>query len=329
MATFHTHPVEGGPEAIPVALHRREGATLYVRPLEPGESAAPISYDPLLDSVVLMIAVMYGAPGASDDAGGQTTPPIRVVYDGEDGDVVFVRTLRVGEADTARPVYVKPGQRIDLKPNAFIVHLDVLDSQLVADSVGYAPLTHTVWSWLSLGMRDKSGRELLYVLAAARRLDAAAAAWTRVKDGLEVIRTWPTDTANPAVRARSFALVADLELAMIALRRVIAMVMNAEGCVGIRAAIPAVISVNSRHVKAIRDSFEHIDERALGSVRGASSPDAASIFRQGRLASEGVVSYGSHELSIETVDDLLSESRSFIKTGIVELVGTDALTPRR
>ncbi|PKQ14206.1 MAG: hypothetical protein CVT68_13080 [Actinobacteria bacterium HGW-Actinobacteria-8] len=251
------------------------------------------------------------------------------MYDAEDGDTVFVRTLRAGETDDGRPVYVKPGQRIDLKPNAFIVHLDTLDAQLVQDSEGYAPLTHTVWSWLSLGMKDKSGPQLLYVLAAARRLDAAAAAWARVVEGLAVIRAWPSDTVNPVVRARGFALVADLELAMIALRRVVAMVLNAKRRIGIRAEVPVVVSANNAHVRAIRDSFEHIDERALGAGRGASSGDATSIFRQGRLISDGVVSYGPHELSIETVDRLLSESRDFLKAAIVELVGTDALTPRR
>jgi hypothetical protein len=272
------------------------------------------------------------SPGDAGEVppGEAVTPYLRLVPDDypPEGDVVYARSLRPGEPDDGRGVTLAAGQRLGFKRGALVVYLELLDDQLVRESPDYAPLSHTVWSWLSLGAKHREGDpEVLYVMAAARRLDAAAAAWARVTGELEAVRALDVDQIDPTARARLFAIGADLELAVIALRRVIAMVEYAGANIGSSVAIPQLIEANSAHVKAIRDAFEHIDERALGRAGNAKPPEATGIFKQGRLISDGVVSYGPHEVSMATVTDLLASCRQFLKDSLVEIVGAEALEP--
>lgn len=260
----------------------------------------------------------------------QLTGWLRLVPDDypPEGDVIFARSLRPGESDDGQGVTLAAGQRLGFKPGALVVYLDALDDQFVRESTDYAPLSHTVWSWLWFGAKDREGQsEVLYVMAAARRLDAATAAWARVVGELGAIRALEVEQIDPSLRARLFAVGADMELAIIALRRVVAMVESATTAIGSRLSTPPVIASNSAHIKAIRDAFEHIDERALGRAGRATPPEATSIFRQGRLISDDVISYGAHEISVTTVTELLAACRQFLKDALAEVVGTNALEP--
>ena len=57
-------------------------------------------------------------------------------------------------------------------------------------------------------------------------------------------------------------------------------------------------------------------------------PEATSIFAQSRLLTDGVVSYGTHELPVAEVPALLAVCRQYLKDAAAELHGGGRITPR-
>ena len=97
---------------------------------------------------------------------------VRVVPDGRDGNIVLARSLRPGEKDDGTPVVVKPalGERLQLRPGSVQISIRDVDRYAKQGPDGYAPITNTIWTYLSIG--NPARPELLhYLLAAARRLD--------------------------------------------------------------------------------------------------------------------------------------------------------------
>lgn len=303
---------EGRP--LPVILHERDGHTLFVRELDPGEVLKPIRFHPGVDRVVLMkpIAATRLCLGPEEGADDALTHDTRVVPDGQEGSTVYMRTLRFGEADDGRRVHRKPGQRVAFRPGSLAIELDALDEHFASYAEGYAPLTNTVWTWLSLARQERDASSVRYVLAAARRLDAAAITWSRVTDLFAALEAMPEGSVGPRTRATAFELIALVELAIIALCRVVDMVGRAER-VGASVPIPAVVVRLSPDLKAIRDAFEHIDERATGKVRGEPHPQATSAFDQTRLLTQQVITYADLEVHAGDVGELLTSCRQFFK----------------
>ena len=80
---------------------------------------------------------------------------VRIVPDGRDGNVVFARSLRLGEADNGRGVAVAPerGERLAFKPGATHFVVSDIDACAFRGQDGYARITNTIWTWLILGGR--------------------------------------------------------------------------------------------------------------------------------------------------------------------------------
>lgn len=312
---FDSVGVEGRDGLVPVLLHSRDGSTLFVRELDPGETAVPIEARHGVDQVVLMTPihstmVCQSAVVGADDS---LTGPLRVVFDEQEGDTVYVRTLKRGEVDDGRRVHLKPGQRLGFRANSCSIDLDELDERFSAGIEGYAPLANTVWTWLNIGNpgeRDEGTSR--YLIAAARRLDAAAGTWERVTSELPSVEELTATSSNPATRARVFRLVADVEVAVIALGRVVDMVERANKQISTTVPVPEIVTKCSRDLKQIRDAFEHIDERALGRVKRQEHPSATSIFIQHRLLDDHVIAYAAHEVSFEEVSEILTSCRRFL-----------------
>lgn len=296
-------------------LEACEGRTAFVRELDPGEEAVPIMLDPGEYEIVLMTPIHSAMVCQTEEVGADDslTGPQRVVLEERDGETVYVRTLRRGEPDDGRRVHLRPGEKLVFQSGAFQVDLDDLDEQFSSDVDGYAPLTNTIWTWVSIRYEGGEHVGVLYVLAAARRLDAAAASWSRVLAELPTVEELTKTSSNPTTRAMIFQLVADMELAIIALGRVTDMIARAATAIGADVPVPEIILKRSKTLKEIRDAFEHIDERAMGQVHRQPSASATSIFRQHRLLEDRIIAYGRHEVSFDEVTQVLAESRRFLK----------------
>jgi hypothetical protein len=310
---FTALKVDGRP--LPVLLHERDGDAVFVRELDPGERLSPIRVRPGVDRVVLMTSISatrlcFGPTEGADDA---LTHPIRVVPDGRDGSAVFMRTLRFGEADDGRRVHLKPGESPVFRAGSLTIELDALDAEFARDADGYQPLSNTIWTWFMIAGREREAVHTRHVMAAARRLDAAAEAWSRVEGLFRALDEIGSESFGPNTRALVFQLLAGVELVVIALWRVVHMVEKTCSQRDVAPPLPAEVARLAPAVKEVRDAFEHIDERAAGEVRQRAHPDALSVFDQSRLLTEGVIAYGNHEISAGEVVGLLGECRQFFK----------------
>ena len=99
---------------------------------------------------------------------------VRIVPDGRDGDTIFARTLLPNESDTGASVIVDAckGEKLEFREGAILLTIQDVDRSASVDEYGYAPLTNTLWTWLSLG---GSLPQAVYKLlpSVGRRLDAS------------------------------------------------------------------------------------------------------------------------------------------------------------
>ena len=140
----------------------------------------------------------------------------------------------------------------------------------------YAPLTNTIWTWMSIG--PTLGAETLtrYLLAAARRLDAAQRSFRRIRDRLDAF-----DAAGPGPHTRLdvFEIVGDIETTVIALSRAIDMAMQVGALTPITTPVPASLTAVAPGLTKIRKAYEHIEDRAQGNInRRPDARQALTIF---------------------------------------------------
>ncbi len=191
---------------------------------------------------------------------------------------VYARTLRHGEEDDGRRVHVEPGESVTIEQ--LTVELDHVDAQQEATDSGYVPLTPVLWSWLSIG--ERSEVQYRYLLAAARRLDQA-------NEGLIAVERYRVAANEGAslgstFRRYAFALIGAVETTVVALGRAIDMAKKAAASIGTTVELPQAITTMEDAVVAIRNAYEHIEDRALGTVHGKSDLVALTIFDHATLA---------------------------------------------
>ena len=211
---------------------------------------------------------------------------VRVVPNGRDGNTVFGRTLNADEKDDGNGIELCPGEQLVFRPGDIELSLDDVDNRSPQLQTGYKPIANTIWTWFqAFGWP----REYLfrYLFATARRLDTAHALCCAVA---QACRT-PEDEPFLKSRSRWFEALGYAELACIALNRGIAMAVECPNKFGIEVETPKIIENMLPTSKAIRDAFEHIDERAVGKVRRIQDSESLSIFSQPDLVSEGVIRY--------------------------------------
>jgi hypothetical protein len=86
-----------------------------------------------------------------------------------------------------------------------------------------------------------------------------------------------------------------------------------------RVPVPKQLSKASAKVTAIRNAYEHIEDRAEGKVRGKPDPDALTIFDWRRLIMEQVVVYGTHELDLAAeAPALIGAMRQYFKDAVAD-----------
>jgi hypothetical protein len=242
---------------------------------------------------------------------------VRIVPDGRDGNVVFGRSLRPGEADDGRGVVVAPdrGERLAFKPGAIHFAVSDIDCRALRGPDGYARITNTIWTWLSFG-NDAKPDVLRYLLAAARRLDGAHALLK------QAMALHDEDAVNfTAKRDQMFLSLSLSEVFVVALSRTIDMLDGIRGEFSLATPLPSLLAEKKGGLTDMRNAFEHIEDRALGRVRGKAHADALSVFEQGGFPQKGL-SYAGKTLDLDKEALLLLlASRQFILDAAIEIGG--------
>lgn len=290
--------LEGGERPVRVVFDGREGHQVFVRQADPADGDPPrIPLRPG-DVPVLMEAVLEaGAHGTGEEIKyfGDLLMRMRLVPVGREPGQVFARILRRGEVDDGTRVHVRPGEQIVIEN--ITAELDAIDDVEHAATTGYTPLTPTLWAWLHLDA-DRPEGTVRYLLAAARRLDTAAGLFQR----LEPLRADASqkDLTGFATRRVRFELIGTVETAVVALSRAVDMATQAPKLIGTLVLVPSTIMERQQAVTAIRNAYEHIEDRALGLVglKGKPDPQALMIFNHQQLIEDDVITYAEHTLDL-------------------------------
>ena len=282
------------------SLTCRDGVSTR-RTLENTLTIGPITY----------ISINLGPKvGANDSLAG-----VRVVPAGRNGNRVYGRTLKHGEPDSGEGIPLEVGETLEFPAGSVSVTMADVDRYSEQGPDGYAPVANTVWTWLAIPPFKHDQVFVNYLLAAARRLDAAHAHCSGALRGLPKI---PNELGFRA-REAMFDALGDAESMCVALSRAIRMIARARATISAPAAIPEEVSAIEHAVLAIRDAFEHIDERAVGKARREDPSDAMSVFDQSDFFTSGVLRYAGHSLDIrEEAIPALIAGRKFIVEAATE-----------
>ena len=219
---------------------------------------------------------------------------VRVVPAGRNGNRVFGRTLNQGEPDSGAGIPIEPGETLEFPAGSISVTMADVDRYAKPGSDGYAPVANTVWTWLAIPPRQYDQTFLNYLLAAARRLDAAH---THCVGALSFLTDTPSEQGFPA-REVMFDALGNAESMCVALSRAIRMIARAQETISAPTAVPQEVNAIKDALLAIRDAFEHIDERAVGKARSENTVDALSVFDQSDFFASGVLRYAGYSLDI-------------------------------
>ncbi len=244
---------------------------------------------------------------------------VRIVPAGRNKNVVFGRTLAEGESDSGEPVSFFPyaGEELHFRPGSVQVSIRDIDRYAQPGPDGYSPVSNTLWTWLSFGSPPDPAL-FRFLFATARRLDSAHSLCVDALSGL-------TDRQEPFIKARErlFAALGLAELMCVAFSRSIDMIEKIKSQFSVQINLPASVLGSMAALREIRNAFEHIEDRAMGNVRGKPHADALSIFDQRDLISHGVLRYASHSLDLRaTVLPMMVEARRVVLEAAVATAGS-------
>lgn len=242
----------------------------------------------------------------------------RVVPDGREGAVVYARSLLPGEIDNGQPVLLRPdaGERLIFRPGTIRLSIEDADRATKPETDGYRPITNTIWTWLRLPP-PLDARLFRYLLASARRLDATHVLFAQITlimnnmSGNYIAR-----------RSQFFRALSTAEILVVALGRTIDLLDGLRENFSVHIPLPTTLDSKKQCIRELRNAFEHIDDRALGQVRGRPHPDALTIFDQQSFIQEGKLTYGQHSLQIaHEVIKMLLDARQYIRDITVQFAG--------
>ena len=143
---------------------------------------------------------------------------------GKDGNKVYGRTLNQGEPDSDEGIPVEAGETLEFPAGSISVTMAHVDQYSKPEANGYAPVANTVWSWLAIPPHENDQTFVNYLLAAARRLDAAHAHCS----GALRFLTDPPNEKGFRAREAMFDALGEAESMCIALSRAIRMINQAQ-----------------------------------------------------------------------------------------------------
>ena len=233
---------------------------------------------------------------------------IRVIPTGRDGSTVLARTLNYGEPDSGEGIVLQPGERLLFPPGSIKATVQDIDRVNTPDSYGYAVVANTVWTWLHIGP-SPDPKFFEYLFAAARRLDSAYALCVSAMSEFDNNPDWVLTKS----RERVFRALGNAELMCIALNRTDMMIKDIVATWSVATTLPDEVDTILPALTAIRNAFEHIDERAMGKARHEQQTDALSIFDQTEFVTSGILRYANYSLDLRSqVIPALIASRKFI-----------------
>ena len=224
---------------------------------------------------------------------------------------MYGRTLNHGEPDSGKGIPLEAGETLEFPAGSISVTMADVDRYSEPEADGYAPVTNTVWSWLAIPPREDDQTFVNYLLAAGRRLDKAH---MHCANALHVLTDSPNDLGFRAREAK-FNALGDAESMCVALSRAVRMIARARETISAPTVVPEEVSAIENAVLAIRDAFEHIDERAVGKARRENSTDALSVFDQSDFFASGVLRYAGHSLDVrrEAIPALIAGRRFIVE----------------
>ena len=247
---------------------------------------------------------------------------VRVVPEGRIDNVIYGRTLNPGEPDTGQAIIVERGNKLVFKVGRVKISLADVDRYSDPEPDGYLPLANTVWTWLQIPPFPEESF-FRFVFAAARRLDVAHSLY---RDALRDLVSHPNEPFIKS-RTRIFGALGNVALMCIALGRVVRMTLDLNSRFNLNTAVPRELIDIGGKLQAIRNAFEHIDERAIGRAHQESPNDARSIFNQEDLLTSLTVRYAEHSLNLKTqVIPVLTAGRRFIYESISETGSSKTVT---
>jgi hypothetical protein len=301
----------------PGVLDERVGGTVFVRNADPCD---PPAFPRILirpgDRIVLKTPVGFFGLNSTSEVGrvDDLIASARVVLDRREDGVVYGRTLRVAgsrRSMSSSDICSAPGSNTNCSPGRTWSRLPSSGSP---SETGYVNLAPVIWAWLQLS--PPTAESVRYVLAAARRLDAANRLLLSVQQARErlSIDADGGDVPGPTLRRHFADLLSSVEMLVVALGRVTDMVCSARSAIGSTVPVPRSVNAKKHAIRALRNACEHIEDRALGHVNGKPDPQALTIFDYEPLLAEDTMVYGKHRLGVtDEIPALLADMRQFIK----------------
>jgi hypothetical protein len=313
--------VDNEPDPVRVVPDGREGNKVFARRLDPtdADSGEVVRWIPDEEQLVLTIHASYAGIHSTSEVGRENDliTSMRLLPDGREGSIVYARTLAPNEVDTGETVQIRPGDTVRIRPGKLIVALDTIDTTVDPFEDGYVPLTNTLRTWMALFGSDAPD-DVRLLLAASRRLDASHRLLRLVRSGLDDLEQGQMGVY--AQRVMTYETIGTVELAVVGLNRALQMTSQISRHVGSTISVPSVVITKLPAIKALRNAYEHIEDRAMGRVRGQPDSTALTVFDYERLFHERVVAYGEHTLALgEESTQLCLEAREYLKSAAAEL----------
>ena len=227
---------------------------------------------------------------------------------------MYGRTLNLGERDSGEGISLEAGETLEFPAGSVSVTMADVDGYTERDPNRYAPVANTVWTWLMIPPATRDQTFVQYLLAAARRLDSA---YLHCSGALRTLTNPPKEMDFPA-RETLFDSLCHAESMCVALSRAIRMIVRAGEVISTQAAVPQEVTAIEDVVLAMRDAFEHVDERAVGKARREDPVGARSIFDQSDFFTSGVLRYAGRSLDIraEVVPALIAGRRFILEAAM-------------
>ena len=217
---------------------------------------------------------------------------VRVVPAGREGNTVFGKSLNYGEPDDGQGITLLPGERLVFLPGNLKATMRDVDRNNTPGPDGYASLANTIWTWLQIPPHPDE-KLFNYLFAMARRLDTAH---DLCSTAISLLNEQPAMSSLPS-RAQLFRALGLAELACVALYRAIKMIRDFSSEFSSLVAVPQIMEALFPALEEIRNSFEHIEDRAMGQVRRKPHQDAISTFNQAAFTS-GILRYANYSLDL-------------------------------
>ena len=163
-----------------------------------------------------------------------------------------------------------------------------------ARSDGYRPICEPLWVWGAIvGVPGQDAYRLFW--SAARRLDTGHRQIERVRQALDNI----PPIGSPAGRQSAHEIIGDAEMAVWAIDKALEIAVSLPGRFRIERTVPKALLEAQPLVSRLRDHYSHIEERALGLIKGKPDASAEDAFEITTLVRRRILTDGRDSLDID------------------------------